>query len=105
MESRYESGDSKLVGQALNKAADQVHEYEAIDYIQSLNNEGHYADFRYFMEALRTQLNATSKSVRDVTIESVDENNQARLEGLPLGIICWMRHRLLERIRLTPYVW
>ncbi|WP_276884264.1 SpaA isopeptide-forming pilin-related protein [Dubosiella newyorkensis] len=75
----------KLVGQALNKAADQVHEYEAIDYIQSLNNEGHYADFRYFMETLRTELNATSKSVRNVTIESVDENNQARLEGLPFG--------------------
>lgn len=55
----------ELVGNRLNISANSVHEYQVIDYIQTLNHhqvegaftnqtlEGRYSDYRYFVEDLR----------------------------------------------------
>ena len=68
MNPEYADALKAVVGPKIGKAADQVKEYEIIDYIQTLNNnkvegaqaiqklEGSYSDYRYFVEELRNEI-------------------------------------------------
>ena len=65
---KYASALKKLVGFQLDIEAAKVHEYQVIDYIQTLNhyqvegastkqeNEGRYSAYRYFLEELRAEM-------------------------------------------------
>lgn len=65
---KYALALKKLVGFQLDIEADKVHEYQVIDYIQTLNhyqvkgastkqeNEGRYSAYRYFLEELREEM-------------------------------------------------
>lgn len=65
---KYASALKKLVGFQLDIEAEKVHEYQVIDYIQTLNhhqvegastkqeNEGRYSAYRYFLEELREEM-------------------------------------------------
>ena len=64
-----------IVGEAIEKEASKVTEYEVVDYIQSLNQnqvegaqadqplEGRYSSYRYFVEKLRNQLDRKEENV------------------------------------------
>lgn len=90
------------VSRALSKSGkavspEEVTEYMAIDYIQSLNNnpvegaqaeqeqEGYYREFRYFVEALRDEIVSLGISSDTVVVTSVLPDNSVRLTGLDYG--------------------
>lgn len=92
-----------VVANALNKKngtqlrpAD-VTEYMAIDYIQTLNSnpveggdtsqklEGRYSEFRYFVEAVRTQIKKENKSGEIITVQSAKADNSISITGLVYG--------------------
>lgn len=93
----YKTALQNVVGAALKKTAAQVTEYEAIDYIQSLNNnkvegadaeqtlEGRYSDFRYFIEDLRDELVKQGVSGDSVVVNSVTAENSIQITGLEYG--------------------
>ena len=93
----YEEALKEVVGARLNKAKDQVTEYEIIDYIQSLNNnkvegantpqtlEGRYSDFRYFIEELRNKIEDLKITADVVEVTDTKDDNSISLEGLDWG--------------------
>lgn len=74
-----------------------VTEYEAIDYIQTLNtrkadgalqkqeNEGRYSDFRVFVETLRDEVKKLGDVGDTVTVTDADGKNKVTISGLPYG--------------------
>lgn len=86
-----------VVGKKLNKEIEEVTEYEAIDYIQSLNsnevegaravqvNEAHSSEFRYFIEELREEIEKSGKTGDALTVASVRADNSVTIEGLEYG--------------------
>lgn len=93
----YKAAIQKVVGAALSKDPSSVTEYEAIDYIQSLNNhkvegadtdqtlEGRYSDFRYFVEDLRDAMVDMNMSGEIVNVTDVDELGNVTIAGLDYG--------------------
>lgn len=93
----YKAALQQVVGQKINKNASDVSEYEVIDYIQSLNShqtegassslelEGRYSDFRYFIEELRDTMVSMKMTGMAVYISETDENNRVTLSGLDYG--------------------
>lgn len=93
----YKAALQNVVAKALNKAAVDVTEYEAIDYIQSLNHnivtgalteqmtEGRYSDFRYFVEDLRSQIVSLGSTGDTVTVESTQTDGSFVITGLDYG--------------------
>lgn len=93
----YKAALQNVVAKALNKAAVDVTEYEAIDYIQSLNHnivtgalteqmtEGRYSDFRYFVEDLRSQIVSLGSAGDTVTVESTQTDGSFVITGLDYG--------------------
>lgn len=77
--------------------ADQVTEYMAIDYIQTLNTnpaegarkeqtpEGRYSLFRYFVEDVRDELVKLKVKPETVNVNNVRSDNTIRLSGLDYG--------------------
>ncbi len=86
-----------VIGPRLNKEPADVTEYEAIDYIQSLNTnkvpgadaeqtpEGSYSDFRYFIENLRNELETLNVSVPQITVNSVNAQGGISFTNMPYG--------------------
>lgn len=92
-----------VVANALNKkngtqlSPEDVTEYMAIDYIQSLNSnpvegvetpqklEGRYSAFRYFVEDVRTQIKKENKSGEIITVQSTKQDNSISISGLVYG--------------------
>lgn len=86
----YASALKKLVGFQLDIEPDKVHEYQIIDYIQTLNhyqvegalteqeNEGRYSAYRYFLEELREEMKSQGMSGEVYTVEDtvVTDNSQ-----------------------------
>lgn len=76
---------------------EQVTEYMAIDYIQSLNanqvegakaeqkEEGTYSEFRYFVEALRDELEKLSVNSDCVEVREVRPDNVIQIRGMAYG--------------------
>lgn len=86
-----------IVGTKLNKPANQVTEYEIVDYIQSLNHfkvegantpqqaEGATSAFRYFIEELRNKINELGIMPSQVDVTSVKADNSIEIRGLDFG--------------------
>ena len=97
LNSMYADSVKTVVGKKLNKAGNQVTEYEVIDYIQSLNKnqvegaktdqklEGSYSDYRYFVEELRNQLAKDKKDADQVTVSATKSDNSCIIGGLEYG--------------------
>ncbi len=95
----YKSSLQKVVAPnlAVSKKADEVTEYEVLDYMQSLNNhlvegakepqqvEGTYSDYRYFVEALCKQLKEDGVNGEQVKTLDTTSNNSIVLKGLTYG--------------------
>lgn len=99
----YENSIKKVVANALNKkngtniSANDVTEYMAIDYIQTLNSnpvegantpqelEGRYSAFRYFVEDVRDQIGKDGGAGDMVSVRSTKSDNSITLEGLKYG--------------------
>lgn len=93
----YEKPIKTIVGEALRKEPSKVTEYEAIDYIQSLNQnqvegaqaeqqlEGRYSSYRYFVEKLRNQIEKEQLSSDEVHVTEVRKDNSIIIEGLDYG--------------------
>lgn len=93
----YKAAIQKVVGAALSKEASTVTEYEAIDYIQSLNNhkvegaqadqtlEGRYSDFRYFVEDLRDAMVEMNMEGEIVNVTDTDAMGNIKIAGLDYG--------------------
>lgn len=93
----YKAAIQKVVGAALSKDASSVTEYEAIDYIQSLNNhkvegadadqtlEGRYSDFRYFVEDLRDAMAEMNMEGEIVNVTDTDAMGNIKIAGLDYG--------------------
>ena len=76
---------------------DDVSEYAAIDYMQSLNNnrvegaltdqkrEGRYSDFRYFVEDLKNAIRKSGIEGDKYVVDSPDEHNTMTVSGLSWG--------------------
>lgn len=76
---------------------EQVTEYMAIDYIQSLNanqvegakaeqkEEGTYSEFRYFVEELRDELEKLSVNSDCVEVRGVRSDNVIQIRGMAYG--------------------
>lgn len=95
---KYLESLKKVVAEAKNKEAEQVTEYEIIDYMQSLNVneveyadedivlEGRYSDYRYFIEKVMKQIvedNLDGDVVVDVA--STRSDNTVVITGLEYG--------------------
>lgn len=77
----YAPALKKLIGFQLDIEPDKVHEYQIIDYIQTLNhhqvegafteqeNEGRYSAYRYFLEELREEMKSQNMSGEIYTVE------------------------------------
>ena len=97
MNPEYEDALKAVVGPKIGKAADQVKEYEIIDYIQTLNNnkvegaqaiqklEGSYSDYRYFVEELRNKIEELNINPDIVEVVDTKADNSISLEGLEWG--------------------
>lgn len=93
----YKAAIQKVVGAGLNKNASLVTEYEAIDYIQSLNNhkvegaqadqtlEGRYSDFRYFVEDLRDAMVELGMKGEEINVTDVNGGGNIQIAGLDYG--------------------
>lgn len=93
----YKTALQNVVGAALRKTASEVTEYEAIDYIRSLNNnkvegadteqtlEGRYSSMRYFVEDLRDEIVKLGLSGDVVSVNSVGNDNSIKITGLEYG--------------------
>lgn len=97
MNPEYADALKVVVGPKIGKAADQVKEYEIIDYIQTLNNnkvegaqaiqklEGSYSDYRYFVEELRNKIEELNINPDIVEVVDTKADNSISLEGLEWG--------------------
>ena len=86
-----------VIARRLNIAKDQVSEYRAVDYIQTLNSspqstanagqpeEGRYSDMRYFIEDLRSEIQRTGVPVDVISVRDTTADNEVILEGLDYG--------------------
>lgn len=86
-----------VVGEKLNIPADQVTEYQVIDYMQTMNNhivegaqadqtlEGRYSDYRYFVEELRTKMVEMNLAPDVVTVTQVKSDGSFDIGGLEYG--------------------
>lgn len=86
-----------VVGERLQKQADQVTEYEIVDYIQTLNNnkvegahanqtlEGRYSEYRNFVEVLRNKIVELNIPSDVVTVNDVKNDNSITIGGLDFG--------------------
>lgn len=93
----YKAALQKVVGERISKNADDVTEYEVIDYIQTLNSnpvegadadqtlEGRYSDFRYFVEELRTTMVEMNMTGSQVTVTGELPTGGIRIDGLDYG--------------------
>lgn len=82
---QFKGAIQRAVGLRLGKGPETVHEYEAIDYMQSLQAQGYTSDFRYFIEELRNEINKTRAAAYPIQVDSVDEHNSFTLSGLEFG--------------------
>ena len=76
---------------------DDVSEYAAIDYMQSINNnrvegaltdqkrEGRYSDFRYFVEDLKNAIRKSGIEGDKYVVDSPDDDNTMTVSGLSWG--------------------
>ncbi|WP_294364278.1 isopeptide-forming domain-containing fimbrial protein [uncultured Clostridium sp.] len=93
----YEPALKDVVGTKLSKQADQVTEYEVIDYIQSLNTnivegahtqqtlEGSYSEYRNFVEELRNKIVELGIQGDVVTVNETKADNSITIGGLAFG--------------------
>lgn len=94
----FKSALQTIVGEQLGKeVAEDVTEYEVIDYIQSLNEnqvegakttqteEGRYSEFRYFVEELRNEIVSRGIEGDMVEVESTNDYNSITIKGLEYG--------------------
>lgn len=97
MNEDYAQALKNVVGILIGKQANEVTEYEIIDYIQSLNTnkveganaeqalEGSYSEFRYFIESLRSELVKLQVESDLVVVNDVKDGNIVELTGLNYG--------------------
>lgn len=95
--SMYESALKRVVAERLEKNAEEVTEYEVIDYLQSLNSysvegaqaaqekESTYSEYRYFMEDLMSEFKQEQVSAQTIYVEDVTEDNAVEIRGLAFG--------------------
>lgn len=93
----YEQALKEIIGIKLGINADNVTEYKAIDYIQSLNTnivdgaysdqtlEGNYSAFRYFVEELRNKMQELNLQPQVVRVYNTRSDNSVQLTGLEYG--------------------
>lgn len=93
----YEPALKDVVGTKLSKQANQVTEYEVIDYIQSLNTnvvegadtqqtlEGSYSEYRNFVEELRNKIVELQLPSDVVTVNETKADNSITIGGLDFG--------------------
>ncbi len=94
---QYQSALQTIVGKKLNIPAADVKEYQVIDYIQSLNNnkvegadasqviEGHYSDFRYFIQELRDEMEKQNMAGTVVSVTDTRADGGVTISGLDFG--------------------
>ena len=97
MNPTYAPALKEVVGAKIQKAADQVTEYEVIDYIQTLNNnkvegahatqilEGSYSEYRNFVEELRNKIVELNITGDIVTVSEAKADNSITIGGLEFG--------------------
>ena len=97
LEQKYAAVLKTVVGEKLNKPAQEVTEYEIIDYIQTLNQnqvegtqaeqkpEGSYSDFRYFVEEVRDAIRKENISGDTVKVIDTRQDNTVEIRGLTFG--------------------
>lgn len=97
LEQKYAAVLKTVVGEKLNKPAQEVTEYEIIDYIQTLNHnqvegtqaeqklEGSYSDFRYFVEEVRDEIRKENISGDTVKVIDTKQDNTVEIRGLTFG--------------------
>ena len=99
----YKSALQAVVAEALNKRdgtslkPEEVTEYQAVDYIQSLNTnrtegahadqkpEGSYSDFRYFTESVRTKIRELGGKGECIYVAGAKADNSVTVTGLAYG--------------------
>lgn len=93
----YKPAIQQVVGKRLNKTASSVTEYEAIDYIQTLNThivegananqtaEATNSEFRKFVEELRDALVTLNLPADTVTVTQTKADNSVTFGGLDWG--------------------
>ena len=93
----YKAALQKVVGKKLSKQADEVTEYEVIDYMNSLNTkpvegataeqelEGRYSDYRYFIEELRDTMKEMGLNPVVVEVTDTKEDGNVEIGGLAYG--------------------
>ena len=93
----YANSLKKVVGGRLNKSADQVTEYEILDYMQKLNKnvveganasqnlESRYSDYRYFVEELIAQFQKDGVKGEEVVVSNTTASNSVEIRGLAYG--------------------
>ena len=95
---KYEESLKAVVAQAKGKTASEVTEYEILDYMQSLNSndvtfadeslelEGRYSDYRYFVEEVMEQI--TEDGISEdvvVSVKDTKNDNSVEISGLEYG--------------------
>lgn len=93
----YEQALKNVVADELNKSPQDITEYMVIDYIQSLNTnpvegtqteqtlEGSYSEFRYFVEAVRDEIESLNVTGSTVIVKDTKNDNSIQLSGLEYG--------------------
>ncbi len=86
-----------VVGEKIRKSAEDVTEYEIIDYMQSLNNyitegadaeqtlESSYSDYRYFMEDVLAEIHDRHISSVEIIVTNTKKDNSIEIKGLAYG--------------------
>ena len=93
----YKTVLQTAVGNAQNKSAESVTEYEIIDFIQSMNSnrvegadaelnpEGRYSDYRYFIENLAAEMERENLTGEQIQITNVNARGNIKITGLTYG--------------------
>ena len=93
----YKTALQTVVGTRLKTDSSKITEYEVVDYILSLSQnsvqesrttqkaEGSYSEFRYFVEALRNEIQSKNIEGDTIQVSSVSEWNSVTVTGLEYG--------------------
>lgn len=95
--SSYADALRTVVAERLEKTAEEVTDYEIIDYMQSLNNyqvdgaqaeqteESRYSEYRYFVEDLIQEILADGDFGQTINVVDTKEDNSVDVIGLKYG--------------------
>ena len=97
LNSAYAGSLKKVVSERIDKDADEVTEYDILDYIQSLNQnkiegamssqnlESRYSSYRYFVEEVIAQIKTDQVEGEIITVHDATASNSVEIKGLEYG--------------------